>query len=182
MRLVRRHALLASILAALAVTSCKEAEVPLPPAPPSPPAVAQPTAAEPLQAPPPANVPEQRAAICNIESIDGVAGAALDQPVTIGNGSLVSGWRALVSADGSMAGAWLRVTAADGSVAFQAPLPAVEERPDVAALTGQPVTLLSGFRNVAIGELPAGEFTLEIVLGAGDDWVRCFHARTLVVE
>lgn len=177
MRTARRHALLPALLAALAVSSCKQAEVPLPPAP-----AAEAGPAGPLRVPPQDGAFEQRAAICNIESINGISGEALEQPVPVSGEGLVSGWRALVTSDGSLAGAWLRVRAGDGTIAFQAPLPAVEERPDVEALTGQPVTRRSGFRNVAIRDLPAGTSTLEIVLDAGDAWVRCAHVRTVVAE
>ncbi len=181
MQMTRLALLFPSLLAALALASCREAEVPLPPAAPAPqePATA---AAEPEATPPPGGEFQHMAGVCNIESIDNQSGEALDGPVRVSGNSIVSGWRALVSSDGAMAPAWLRATRADGTVAFQTFLPGTEDRPDVSALTGNAVTLRSGFRNVAIEGLQPGSFGLEIVLSSGDGWVRCAHARTLVVE
>lgn len=181
MQMLKAPVLSTALLAALALASCREAQVPLPPGPPATQAPA-PVAVEPEARPPASGDFQAMAAVCNIESIDNLSGEALEGSVRVQGNSNVSGWRALVSGDGALAPAWLRATRADGSVAFQSFLPGTEERPDVAALIGKPVTLRSGFRNVAIEGLPSGSFTLEVVFSSGDGWVRCAHARTLVVE
>lgn len=180
MQITKAPFLFPTLLAALALASCREAQVPLPPAEPAPQAPA--AAAEPDAAPPPRGDFPAMAAVCNIESVDNRSGEALDGPIRVSSNSTVSGWQALASGDGAMAPAWLRATAADGSMAFQAFLPGTEDRPDVAELLGNPATMRSGFRNVAVAGLPPGTFTLEVVFSAGDGWVRCAHARTLVVE
>ena len=170
-----------TLLAALALASCREAQVP-----PSPPAAAAQAPAgamaEPEATPPPRGEFTPMAAVCNIESIDDQSGEALSGPVRVSGNSTVSGWRALVSGDGAMAPAWLRASRDDGSLAFQAVLPGTEDRPDVAELLGNPATLRSGFRKVAILDLPPGNYRLEIVFSSGDGWVRCAHERTLLVE
>lgn len=178
MRMTKAPALATVLLAGLALAACREAAMPLPPAPPVPAEVVE----APAAAPPADGEFVPMAGVCNIESINDQSGEALDSPVRVSGRSVVSGWRALVSGEGAMAPAWLRATRADGSVAFQVRVPATEDRPDVASLIGKPASLRSGFRHVAVEGLAPGSVTLEIIFGSGDGWVRCAHARELVVE
>lgn len=167
--------------AVLAVAACREAPMPELPAPPV--SQATPVAVEPAPGtPPPKGAYPELAGLCNIEQIDDLTGTALDGPVRVQADSTVSGWRASATNDGSDAEAWLRVSQADGTVAFQTLLAATEDRPDVAAFLNRPDFLRSGFRGVAVTGLPAGVFTLEILLESGDSWVRCSNSRAIEVE
>jgi hypothetical protein len=166
----------AALSVALVTAGCSEAQIPLPPAPA--PAVAPMD----TSTPPPADISVEVAGICNIEAIGEVTGAALDAPVRVIGASAVSGWRTLLASDGTEASAWLRAVDAGGAVALQLPLPATEDRPDVAEVAKRDSALRSGFRQVAVTGLPPGTYTLQIVLGSGTQWVRCAHARTLAVE
>lgn len=168
----------AALSVALVTASCSEAPMPLPPAPPPAPAV------KPMDTstPPPAEIGSEMAGTCNIEAIGDVTGAALDAPVPVTGTSSVSGWRTLQASDGSEASAWLRAVDASGAVAMQVGLPATEDRPDVAEVAKRDSALRSGFRQVEVAGLAPGTYTLQIVLDAGSEWVRCAHTRTLAVE
>jgi hypothetical protein len=181
MQMTQSPLIIPTLLAALVLASCREAQVPLPPAEPAAQAPAA-VVVEPEATPPSTGEFPAMAAVCNIESIDNQSGAVLDSPVRVSAGTTVSGWRTLGTGEAAMAPAWLRATGADGSVAFQAFVPGTEDRPDVAELHGNPAALRSGFRDVAIEGLQPGTYTLEIILGSGDGFIRCAHARTLVVE
>ncbi len=131
--------------------------------------------------PPPAAISVAIAGICNIESIGGVSGPELRNPVQVESDTIVSGWRAYQSADGTEAHAWLRVLGKDGGVAFQAPLAATVDRPDVVETVNRASALRSGFRQVKVTGLPQGSYTLEVILNAGSEWVRCRHTRQVQV-
>lgn len=168
----------AALSVALVTASCNEAQVPLPPAPPVPPAV------QPMDTstPPPADISGEMAGSCNIEAIGDVTGAALDAPVAVSGATSISGWRTLLASDGTEGPAWLRVVDAGGEVAMQTGLPATEDRPDVADVVKRESALRSGFRQFEVAGLAPGTYTLQIVLDAGPEWVRCAHTRTLAVE
>ncbi len=154
-----------------------------PPAPAAAPADAAASVAAPADpgAPPPASVTVEAGGVCNIEMIGDVSDLSENTAVPVASSITVSGWRTLAAVDGAEARAWLRVLADDGSVVFQAPLPATEDRPDVQAAAGRASALRSGFRDVGISGLPSGRFTLDVVLDAGSQWVRCAHTRKLEV-
>jgi hypothetical protein len=184
-----------AIAAIIALSACSEAEMPLPAAEPPTPEVSVPPVAETVidsptldqvaapdpDSPPPAKISVEVAGICNIESIGGVGGPALDSPVQVQSDTTVSGWRAYKAADGTEAPAWLRVLGQDGGVMFQTPLPATVDRPDVADAVNRESALQSGFSQVNVAGLTQGSYTLEVVLNAGTEWVRCQHTRTLQV-
>ncbi len=132
--------------------------------------------------PPPAAVVLEMAGTCNIESIDGLSGPALDAPVRVAADAAVTGWRAHQADDGAEAPAWLRVLGQDGNVVFQIPLAATVDRPDVAEAVGRAGALRSGFGPVKVTALSQGDYTLEVVLNAGANWVRCPHTRQVQVQ
>ncbi len=172
----------AALSVALVTASCREAQIPLPPeAPATAPTVAVETAVS-EGSPPPFEIVSVVAGICNIESIGDLSGPALAMPVQVASDTSIAGWRSHQAADGSEAPAWLRVVAKDGSVAFQTYLVATGDRPDVAAAVNRPGALRSGFREAKIVGLSPGPYTLEVVLNAGPEWVRCAHTRAIEVK
>lgn len=172
----------AALSVALVAAACSESQTPLPPdASATSPTVAVESTID-ARSPPPLEIARVVAAICNIESIGDLSGPALSVPVHVASDTSIAGWRSLQAADGSEAPAWLRVVAEDGSVAFQAELAATQDRPDVATAVKRPAALRSGFRQAKIVGLSPGPYTLEVVLNAGNEWVRCAHTRALEVK
>ena len=168
----------AAVSAALRTAAGSEAQMPLPPAPAPAPVVAPMD----TSSPPPAEISGEMAGTCNIEAIGELTGAALDAPVRVTGTTSVSGWRTLQAGDGTEASAWLRAVDAGGAVAMQVALPATEDRPDVVDVAKRDGALRSGFKQVEVAGLAPGTYTLQIVLDAGPEWVRCAHTRTLAVE
>ncbi len=186
-----------AIAAIIALSACSEAEMPPPAAEPpmptvsdtptaepdlgSPPPVSEPAVEADPDSPPPVDISVEIAGICSIESIGGVGGPALDSPVQVQSDTTVSGWRAHKAADGTEAPAWLRVLGQDGGVMFQTPLPATVDRPDVADAVNRESALQSGFSQVNVTGVPQGSYTIEVVMNAGSEWVRCIHTRQIQV-
>lgn len=186
-----------AIAAIIALSACSEAEMPPPAAEPptpmvsdtptaetnldSPPPVSEPAVEADPDSPPPADISLEIGGICNIESIGDIGGPEASVPVQVESEALISGWRAYKAADGTEAQAWLRVLGQDGGVVFQTPLPATEDRPDVAEAVNRVSALQSGFRKVKVTGLPQGSYTLEVVMNAGPEWVRCIQTQQIQV-
>lgn len=186
-----------AIAAIIALSACSEAEMPPPAAEPptpmvsdtptaetdlgSPPPVSEPAVEADPDSPPPTEVSVEINGICNIESIGDVSGPEVDVPVQVESDIVISGWRTYQAADGTEAPAWLRVLGQDGSIAFQAALPATEERPDVAEAVNRESALQSGFRQMQITGLPQGSYTIEVLLNGGAEWVRCLRTWQIQV-
>ncbi len=118
------------IAAVIALSACSEVQMPLS-AEKSPMVSNAPAVEADPSSPPPAAISVGISGICNIESIGGLSGPALDGIVRVESDTTVSGWRAYQAADGTEADAWLRILGQDGDVAFQTPLAATVDRPDV---------------------------------------------------
>lgn len=186
-----------AIAAIIALSACSEAEKPIPAVEPSVPEVSAPPVAEtgidspqPVSSqaaapgpgsPPPANINVDIGGICKIGVIGGLSGAELEGPAQVESDTTVSGWRTYQAADGTEAEAWLRVVSQDGGVVFQTPLPATVDRPDVVAVLNRESALRSGFTQVKVTGLTQGSYTLEVVLNAGPQWVRCRNTRQIQV-
>ena len=163
--------------AIVAVSACREAQMPLPAAP-----SADLSKQVDMGPPPPQKIDVDSGGICNIEAIGDVTGTALDVPVVVAGETTVSGWRTSPKVDGTEAPAWLRVVGGDGAVKWQGPLPATEDRPDVSKAYNRATALHSGFRQVAVTGLSKGTYTMEVTLNLGPRWVRCAHTRTIEVK
>ena len=178
-----------AIATIIALSACSEAEMPQPAAEPptptvsdtqaieadlgSPTTVSVPAVGADQNSPPPVDISVKISGICGMASIGGIRGPELNAPVQVKSDTFVSGWRAYQAADGTEAPAWLRVLGHEGAVVFQTPLPATVDRQDVAEALNRPSALRSGFQQVKVKGLPQGSYTLEVVLNAGSQWVRC---------
>lgn len=117
---------------------------------------------------------------CNLEAVAGEGEPAFT--ARRGGDMTVTGWVANASADGPAGMPVLRLTRTDGPGVWELALATGEDRPDVAQALSAPGLAAAGFRGVhAVGELPAGTYSLVLVDKTEPLWRACDNGRVLRV-
>lgn len=158
-------------LGALALVSCREPNAPAVTTTPPP---ARATRIEAPEPPPPAY---KISALCNLESVDGVAFANADAPID--RAPTVEGWLAVDGKDAQFV-----LAREDKAIVASYPLQATRARPDVAqAFASQGVGAETGFRHtLQLDGVPAGRYHAYLAYMGSQGAVACDNGRHVVIQ